>query len=172
VLKRHDMFDDVKEAVFGSPPNLHDLDVAMLVKWYNDLTCVFNSLGFCMFSDSFEAMGPTLYAEIYSAVTGHSITPVELMVAGERIFNVMRAYNVREGMKRADDHWPRRFYEEPLKQMDEPYTLSEESVDQLLNRYYELRGWDLATGAPTQEKLKELQLHSVADDLLIMANDI
>jgi len=172
VLKRHDMFDDVKEAVFGSPPNLHDLDVAMLVKWYNDLTCVFNSLGFCMFSDSFEAMGPTLYAEIYSAVTGHSITPVELMVSGERVFNVMRAYNVREGMKRADDHWPRRFYEEPLKQRDETYILFEERVDQLLNRYYELRGWDLATGAPTQEKLKELQLHSVADDLLIMANDI
>ena len=166
VLKRHDMFDDVKEAVYGSPPNLYDLDTAMLVKWYNDLSCVFNSLGFCMFSDSFEAMGPTLYAELYSAVTGHSITPVELMVAGERIFNVMRAYNAREGMRREHDDWPQRFYDQPLKRGDETHTLSKETMDQSLHRYYELRGWDAKTGVPTQERLRELQLHDVADDMM------
>ena len=166
VLKRHDMFDEVKKTVFGSPPNLHDLDTAMLVKWYNDLSCVFNSLGFCMFSDSFEAMGPTLYAELYSAVTGHLITPVELMVAGERIFNVMRAYNVREGMLRDHDDWPQRFYDQPLKRGDETHTLSKETLDQSLHRYYELRGWDTKTGVPTQEKLRELQLHDVADDMM------
>jgi aldehyde:ferredoxin oxidoreductase len=166
VLKRHDMFDDVKEAVYGSPPNLYDLDTAMLVKWYNDLTCVFNSLGFCMFSDSFEAMGPTLYAELYSAATGHSITPVELMVAGERIFNVMRAYNVREGMRREHDDWPQRFYDQPLKRGDETHTLSKETGDKTLRRYYELRGWDAKTGVPTQEKMRELQLHDVADDMM------
>ena len=166
VLKRHDMFDDVKEAVYGSPPNLYDLDTAMLVKWYNDLSCVFNSLGFCMFSDSFEAMGPTLYAELYSAVTGHSITPVELMVAGERIFNVMRAYNAREGMRREHDDWPQRFYDQPLKRGDETHTLSKETMDQSLHRYYELRGWDAKTGVPTQERLIELQLHDVADDMM------
>jgi len=166
VLKRHDMFDDVKKTVFGSPPKLYDLDTSMLVKWYNDLTCVFNSLGFCMFSDSFEAMGPTLYAELYSAVTGHSITPVELMVAGERIFNVMRAYNAREGMRREHDDWPQRFYDQPLKRGDETHTLSKETMDQSLHRYYELRGWDAKTGVPTQERLRELQLHDVADDMM------
>lgn len=166
VLKRHDMFDDVKKTVFGSPPKLYDLDSVMLVKWYNDLSCVFNSLGFCMFSDSFEAMGPTLYAELYSAYSGRSITPIELMVAGERIFNVMRAYNTREGMRGEHDHWPQRFYDQPLKREDETHILSKERVDQLLNRYYELRGWDVKTGVPTQGRLRELQLHDVADDLL------
>lgn len=166
MLKRHDMFDDVKERVFGSPPKLHDLDAAMVVKWYNDLSCVFNSLGFCMFSDSFEAMGPTLYAKLYSAYTGHSITPVELMVSGERIFNVMRAYNVREGMRREHDDWPQRFYDQPLERGDEKHILSKEREDKLLNRYYELRGWDVKTGVPTQGKLRELQLYDVADDLL------
>jgi aldehyde:ferredoxin oxidoreductase len=166
VLKRHDMFDDVKEAVFGSPPNLHDLDTAMLVKWYNDLSCVFNSLGFCMFSDSFEVMGPTLYAEIYSAVTGRSITPSELMVAGERVFNIMRAYNIREGIRRENDDWSERFYDQPLKREDKTYMISKEREDQILSRYYELREWDVKTGVPTQEKLRELQLHDVADDLL------
>jgi len=166
VLKRHDMFDDVKKTVFGSPPKLYDLDTAMLVKWYNDLTCVFNSLGFCMFSDLFEAMGPTLYAELYSAYTGRSITPVELMVAGERIFNVMRAYNIREGMRREHDDWPQRFYDQPLKREDETHILSKEIEEQVLHRYYELRGWDVKTGVPTQGKLRELKLYDVADDLL------
>jgi len=166
VLKRHDMFDDVKEAVFGSPPKLQDLDSVMLVKWYNDLSCVYDSLGFCMFSDSFEAIGPTFYAKLYSAVTGRSITPVELMVAGERIFNVMRAYNVREGMGREHDDWPQRFYDRPLKRGDETHVLSKEIVDQSLNRYYKLRGWDVKNGIPTQEKLRKLQLYDVADDLL------
>lgn len=171
VLERHDMFDDVKKAVFGSPPKLYDLDSVMLVKWYNDLSCVFNSLGFCMFSDSFEAMGPTLYAKLYSAYTGHSITPVELMVAGERIFNVMRAYNVREGMRREHDDWPKRFYDQPLQRGDETHTLSRENLDQSLHRYYELRGWNEKTGVPTQGKLRELQLHDVADDLLIYVEE-
>jgi aldehyde:ferredoxin oxidoreductase len=111
-------------------------------------------------------MGPTLYAELYTAVTGHSITPVELMVAGERIFNVMRAYNVREGMRREHDDWPQRFYDQPLIRGDETHTLSKEKVDQSLNRYYELREWDAKTGVPTQEKLRELQLHDVADDMM------
>lgn len=166
VLERHDMFDDVKEAVFGSPPKLNDLDTTMLVKWYNDLTCVYNSLGFCMFSDSFEAMGPTLYAELYSAYTGHSITPIELMVAGERIFNIMRAYNTREGMRGEHDHWPQRFYDRPLRRGGDTHMLSKDGVDHVLSRYYELRGWDVKTGIPTQGKLRELQLNDVADDLL------
>ena len=167
MLKRHDMLDDVKKAVFGSPPELHDLDSVMLVKWYNDLSCVYNSLGFCMFSDSFEAMGPTLYAELYSAITGHSVTPLELMIAGERIFNVMRAYNIREGMRRENDNWSERFYDQPLKREDKTHIMSKEGEDQILSRYYELREWDVKTGVPTQGKLRELQLHDVADDLLM-----
>jgi aldehyde:ferredoxin oxidoreductase len=157
VINRHDMFDEVKEVVFGSPPKLNELDAAMLVKWYNDLSCVFNSLGFCMFSDSFEAMGPTLYAELYSAYLGYVVTPRELMLTGERVFNLMRAYNVREGLRRKDDYWPKRFYDNSLRQADGVHTLSREGNDRMLDRYYGLRGWD-SDGVPTNEKLKELQL--------------
>ncbi len=123
-------------------------------------------VGFCMFSDLFEAMGPTLYAELYSAYTGRSITPVELMVTGERIFNVMRAYNIREGMRSEHDDWPQRFYDQPLIREDETHILSKEIEEQVLHRYYQLREWDVKTGVPTQGKLRELQLYDVADDLL------
>jgi aldehyde:ferredoxin oxidoreductase len=157
VINRYDIFDEVKEKVFGSPPKLNELDTAMLVKWYNDLSCVFNSLGFCMFSDSFEAMGPTLYAELYSAYLGQSITSRDLMLTGERIFNLMRAYNAREGLRRKDDHWPERFYDNPLRQADREHTLSRVETDRLLDRYYGLRGWG-SDGVPTNEKLRELEL--------------
>ena len=157
LINRHDMFPEVKEVVFGSPPKLSDLDTAMIVKWYNDLSCVFNSLGFCMFSDSFEAMGPTLYAELYSAYLGYPVTPRAMMQTGERVFNLMRAYNTREGLRRKDDHWPERFYDNPLRQADGEHTLSREGNDHLLDRYYGLRGWD-SDGVPTDEKLRELQL--------------
>jgi aldehyde:ferredoxin oxidoreductase len=69
----------------------------------------------------------------------------------------MRAYNVREGLRRKDDYWPKRFYDNSLRQADGVHTLSREGNDRMLDRYYGLRGWD-SDGVPTNEKLKELQL--------------
>ena len=40
-------------------------------------------------------------------------------------------------------------------------------LDYMLERYYELRGWDRATGVPTQEKLSKLGLADIAEDLII-----
>jgi aldehyde:ferredoxin oxidoreductase len=177
LLDRLDMFDDVKRKIFGVPPRLKDLDGPMLTKWYNDLTCVFNSLGLCLFSGTtVEAFGPSYYAALFSACTGFSVTPPELMKSGERIFNVMKAYNVREGMRREHDHWPSRFYEERLPDSGSEIrtskgsgvlsALSKEKIDRLLDEYYELRGWNKRTGIPTRETLEDLQLDNVADELL------
>jgi aldehyde:ferredoxin oxidoreductase len=176
LLNRLDMFDDVKKGIFGVPPRLSNLDGAMLTKWYNDLTCIYNCLGLCMFScTTVEALGPTLYAKLLSASTGWDISPLESMRIGERIFNMMRAYIVREGMTREHDHWPRRFYEEPLPDSPAEVTtwrigtgsaaVSREKIDQLLDQYYELREWDKKKGIPTEGKLRKLQLDDVADDL-------
>jgi aldehyde:ferredoxin oxidoreductase len=79
------------------------------------------------------------------------------MLTGERIFNLMRVYNAREGLRRKDDHWPTRFYDNPLRISDREHTLSRKENDRLLDNYYSLRGWD-SDGVPTNEKLKELQL--------------
>jgi len=88
------------------------------------------------------------------------------MLAGERIFNVMRGYNVREGMRREHDSWPRKYYDQSsVLREKETHTLVKDKTDALLNRYYRLRGWDAATGIPGQEKLNELGLRGVARDL-------
>jgi aldehyde:ferredoxin oxidoreductase len=83
----------------------------------------------------------------------------------ERIWNLERAFNVREGFDRAHDTLPQRFQTEPL------HTLKAEGegqvlrkLDQFLDEYYKLRGWT-ETGIPSPEKLEELGLGYVVRDV-------
>jgi aldehyde:ferredoxin oxidoreductase len=124
--------------------------------WYNDLTSVYNSLGLCMFACSAaEALGPTSMAMIYSAATGIETTPEDIMRTGEMVFNLMRPYVTREGVRKADDLWPSSFYD------DDPITgtrFSAAETKNNLERYYKLRGWDVETGKPLAQTLMRLGL--------------
>jgi aldehyde:ferredoxin oxidoreductase len=168
-----DMPVELKKQIFGAPPRTEFLHLdylegkAALVKWYGDYTSVFNSLGLCLMPTNVShALGPTHFAELYSACTGWDITASEIMQAGERIFNLMKAYTVREGLTRKEDDWPERFYKEPWPTGPLKGRLaSREQTDRLLNEYYELRGWDKKRGVPTKRKLIELGLENVANEL-------
>ena len=167
-----DMFEDVKKKIFGIPPRSDALDPqtvegkAALVKWYGELSSVTNCLGVCLFAANFGAMGPTHFAKLYSACTGRQITPTEIMKLGERIFNLMKAYIVREGFTRKDDDWPGRFYEDPLPEgPTKGAVLSKDKINSLLDEYYTLMGWDKDSGLPTKAKLLQLGLNEVADEL-------
>ena len=165
------MPDEVKGQIFGSPPRVEffqrdDLGgKAALVKWAGDYTSMFNSLGLCMMSTN-RALGPTHFAELYSACTGIEVDPAEMLKIGERVFNLMKAYIVREGLSRKDDDWPERFYHEPRMMGSRAgMTAPKEEINKLLDEYYELRGWSKTTGIPTIEKLTELGLRYAADEL-------
>jgi aldehyde:ferredoxin oxidoreductase len=168
-----DMSQDVKEKIFGTPPRPDALDAhtvegkAAYIKWYGEVSSIYNSLGLCLFTTNcFSAMGPAHFARLYSACTGWHITPSGIMKAGERIFNLMKAYIVREGFTRKDDDWPARFYEEPLPEGPaRGAVLSKDDVNRLLDEYYELMGWDKRSGMPTKGNLAELGLEEVADEL-------
>jgi aldehyde:ferredoxin oxidoreductase len=85
--------------------------------------------------------------------------------AGERMFNLERAFNAREGFSRKQDTLPKRMLTEPLhtrKAPGEGQMVSHQ--DEFLDRYYELRGWT-PQGIPTAAKLKELGLDFVVKDL-------
>lgn len=168
LLEWLDMFDDVKDRIFGVPPKLNDIDYVTTAKWYNELTSVYNSLGICMFAGTVaDALGPTHFTNVLSACTGWNISPRELMETGERIFNLMRAYLVREGLRREHDQWPATFYEEPSPEGPEKGpNFSKETFDRALDRYYEMRGWDKKTGIPTWDTLIKLKLGNVANELL------
>jgi aldehyde:ferredoxin oxidoreductase len=158
LLEWLDMPDNLKKQVFGDAPDIDHPDQLLLTYWYNNLTSAYNSLGLCMFSASVaDALGPSYLARLYSTATGVRVTGSDIMEVGERIFNLMRCYIVREGIRRENDHWPGAFYEEPsMADPDAGRPFNKEAIDRALTRYYELRGWDLETGVPLMETLTRL----------------
>ncbi|MBC8466520.1 MAG: aldehyde ferredoxin oxidoreductase family protein [Deltaproteobacteria bacterium] len=132
---------------------------ARVVKELEDALTVFDAVGACKF------MGMALMAEdivpVIARATGWGFDESDFRRAGERIFNLARAFNVREGCTRADDTLPKRLLEDPLP--DGPAQGQVVNLDPLLDAYYEFRGWDKATGRPTAAKLKELGLADLID---------
>ncbi len=141
---------------------VEDPEEALVVKDLEDALTAFDALGVCKF------MGMALMAEdivpVIASATGWEDFDVrEFRKAGERIYNLARAFNVREGCSRKDDTLPKRLLEEPLP--DGPAEGQMLNLDPLLDAYYEFRGWDRITGRPTAKKLKELGLDFVIDEI-------
>lgn len=105
------------------------------------------------------------YVEMVKAVTGWEVTLDELERIGERIYNLERAFNCREGISRKDDHLPFRVQKEPIPSgPSQGMYCPPEELNRLLDEYYRLRGWN-SLGTPTPERLKFLDLEDVAKDL-------
>jgi aldehyde:ferredoxin oxidoreductase len=134
---------------------------AKVVKDLEDALTVFDAIGSCKFmgmaSDAQEI------CEIIAAVTGWEFGVEEFRKIGERIYNLERAFNIREGLTRADDTLPRRLLEDPLP--EGPAEGHVNNLEVLLDPYYEFRGWDKTTGAPTPEKLREVGLEEVIEHI-------
>ena len=85
--------------------------------------------------------------------------------AGERIWNLDRAFNARDGFDRRHDTLPRRIQTEPLHVIDaEGEGSMVKDLDAFLDEYYRLRGWS-ENGIPLPEKLRELGLDYVVKDM-------
>ncbi len=92
---------------------------------------------------------------LLNLVTGFDYTIDEMIRTGERIWNMIKLYNIREGWTKKDDSLPDRVYEEDLKGNFHVEKYSRHEFNKLLNRYYLERGWD-ENGVPTTRKLEEL----------------
>ena len=101
---------------------------------------------------------PIHQLEILNAVTGWEFSIDDYMTTGERINTYCRAFNVREGITRKDDHLPRRFMEPLIGGPTDGQRITKEELDSMLDSYYEICGWDLKTGVPTKKRLEELGL--------------
>ena len=89
------------------------------------------------------------------------------MEMGEKVYTLHKAYTIREGLTRKDNAWHDRFYSEPFPEGSaKGYVLSRKEVDDTLDEYYELRGWDKERGLPSAKKLNDLGLQDIAQDLL------
>ena len=98
-------------------------------------------------------------AELLSAVTGWNIDGQELLKVGERVMNLQRLFNMREGFRRDDDLLPARMKQKPafgFYEHEDQCAIKD--FEGMLDEYYAARGWDAKTGIPIKEKLLELEL--------------
>jgi aldehyde:ferredoxin oxidoreductase len=134
-----------------------------MVKDMEDIYTLIDSFIVCKFSRGTYYKELEDMTKLYTLVTGFEMTPEELKRSGERINNVAKLFNVREGLGRKDDTLPYKVMHLPIP--DEGPSkgayVSQEELDLLLDDYYMARGWT-REGIPTVEKLKELGM----DDLI------
>jgi aldehyde:ferredoxin oxidoreductase len=123
-------------------------------------TAVGDALTQCRFVSErgFGAMLNDRYPRLINAVTGWNLTLEDVERIGERIWNLERAFNVREGVRREQDCLPYRVMHEPVPDgLHKGMHCPPAELDAMLDAYYALRGWT-AKGVPTPEKLRELGL--------------
>lgn len=141
-----------------SNPNYPTVDMsAEIVDWQEMMHYIDDALGMCAGLSSFPLKPPYHIHNLphfISAATGLDIDEAGLTQVYNRNRNLIRAINIRRGLKRADekppeDHWRKRF---------------PELEEKLLDRYYEFKGWN-HDGIPTRETLRALDLGDVAEDL-------
>jgi aldehyde:ferredoxin oxidoreductase len=97
------------------------------------------------------------WAEMIAALTGWEIDGRELLKISERVINLQRLFNVREGITARDDRLPERIKAVPnfgKYSMEEACGIT--NLEAMLQEYYQTRGWDPVTGRPLPEKLDEL----------------
>jgi aldehyde:ferredoxin oxidoreductase len=146
----------IKDPLVADPEEVH-----VLVELENVMTAL-DTLGACKFMGFCVASEE--WVELVEHCLGHKFTYEDLVKVGERAYNLARVFNVREGVTRADDTLPPRLLEEPLPEGPAAGKVNE-NLPAMLDKYYELRGWDKATGKPTPEKLKELGLEEYIPDI-------
>ena len=101
---------------------------------------------------------PERYAMMFVAATGRDVDATFFQRVGERIWNQIRLYNLREGLTAKDDRLPRRIVKEPLPSgPHKGRRISNQDMIHMLSAYYKLRGWD-DQGHPTEKKLQDLNL--------------
>jgi aldehyde:ferredoxin oxidoreductase len=104
------------------------------------------------------------YVRLLRSATGRSCSPNVFQETGERIWNLVRLFNLGRGMEAADDTLPRRFVEEPLP--DGPgkgHRISQQDMAHMRQDYYKVRGWD-KNGVPLEKTLKRLRINDARPD--------
>ena len=153
----------VEDSSIEDPFVANPQEARVVIDLENALT-MFDCIGACKF------MGILLPAEDYvqliSHATGWDFSVADFRTSGERIYNLMRAFCVREGITREADTLPGRLMEDPLPAGPaEGMVIDKETLEGLKDAYYEMRGWDKKTGKPTAEKLAELGLEDITADM-------
>jgi len=146
----------VSPEILGLPQKLDPLVTTDKAQWliiFQDLTAVVDSAGICLFTTF--AIGLPEISEMIRTAIGYDYTDEEILMAGERIWNLEKLFNLKAGFTKEDDTLPERLLTQPLPEGPAKGRVVE--LDTMLNEYYEIRGWD-AESIPMSAKLKELSI--------------
>jgi aldehyde:ferredoxin oxidoreductase len=158
-------------------PELGYLDKEYVTFWHNHRGIIKSSVMVCdrvfPLLAGYDPDHPTEVGDVdaevrlFNAVVGTDWTLGDMNLAAERIFNLLRAIHVRQGRGRSHDESVIPYFEQMNMYPDEPgpQVIDTNKFIDLLERYYDLRGWDKTTGCPTKAKLEELKLPFVAQEL-------
>ncbi len=127
---------------------------------HQNASAMIDSLVICKFTNM--GVADEYFARVLTAVTGIAYSTGDLIKVGERVWNLERLYNLREGFTRKEDTLPPRLLREAIP--DGPSKGWVSKLEPMLNEYYRARGWD-DQGVPKAKKLAELELA----DLMEMA---
>ena len=131
--------------------------VVMLQRWWSG---ALESLLFDLFAIApARYMPPTMVETLIRGITGWDFSILELMMIGERRIVMMQEFNRREGLTKADDTLPERFFEEPICEGKyQGHVLDRSEFKKALELYYLMSGFD-SNGWPTEAKITELELN-------------
>ena len=118
-----------------------------------------DSLAVCFFATGWGGYKENQLIDFVNAITGADWTEEDFYKTGERIFNLEKMMNYREGFTAEDDVLPERFYTEPLTVGEKKgAVVDRKEFAKKMEDYYIERGWDKKTSKPKPETLKKLDL--------------
>ena len=128
------------------------------VALHQNTAAAIDSLVVCKFTHM--GVAEEYFARTLTAVTGVPYATGDLIRVGERVWNLERLYNLREGFTKADDTLPLRLLNDPVAEGPSKGWVSK--LEPMLEEYYRTRGWD-EQGVPRPEKLLALQLADLVE---------
>jgi aldehyde:ferredoxin oxidoreductase len=142
-----------------------------LAKSTEEYAAVYDTLPLCKFirrcftGKADRAGAWPAIAKLINATTGWDFDYDAVDLIGERTHTIKKAFNIREGWTRADDHLPWRWHHEPMKEgASAGHVVTEEELEYLKDLYYAAKGWT-KEGLIPKEKLVELGMDDVAEEI-------
>ncbi|MHA1343344.1 MAG: aldehyde ferredoxin oxidoreductase N-terminal domain-containing protein [Promethearchaeota archaeon] len=158
--------DSAIERIFKPPNKKMLLNVGRLTRYSEDWYAILTNVGICARAQMNRFWSLELVTDFFNAVTGFNLQKEDLRLAAERSWNLLKILNVCEGFSRKDDNFPKEWFK-PLKYGNNEFkfydffgeTIITPSIsNQLLDDYYDERGWSKINGIPNEKKIKELSL--------------
>ena len=165
-FKRMGIPEPAISRIFNPPLEEMGINVGRLTRYSEDWYTVLTSLGLCARAQMNRFWGLELATEFYNAVTGNELKPEDLRIAAERTWNLLKIMNKKEGFNRKDDNFPKGWFK-PLtfgnnklefKDFFAGKIITKDIANQLLDDYYDERGWNKSNGIPSEIKIRELKL--------------